>query len=189
MFAAIVVTAHAVLKVTDAFLKVLGLNSLRIVFVAAITSVLFEVRRDMTRLARNRAALTMIQWESVIEGCALPRRRSVALRAIRPERAEVCLRLGVTTHAGLRRAFEDIVDVTLGTRDRLMLAFEFEGRQIVIELGVCPIVRCMALRTVRAKLSLMRIVFQVATRTVLRRASEDIVDVALIAAHFEVLAR
>ena len=114
--------AHAVLKVADSLIQVSGLNPRRIMLVTTIARVLFEIRRHMTGLARTVAICAMIQRKSMIELCALPGRRRVALRAIGAKRAKVLLRFGMTTHARLRRAFEDVVDVTLGALHCLMLA-------------------------------------------------------------------
>ena len=71
--------------------------------------------------------------EVVIERRVLPVRRIVALRAVRPKRALMVIVLQMAGRASLRRALEHVVDVALGALDRLVLAHEFERRQIVIE--------------------------------------------------------
>ena len=83
MLSSIRVTLHAVLEVTDAFLQVFSLNFLRIVLVAAVARVLFEVRCDVAGLAWDIATLAMIKRESMIERRALPGLCCMTLSAIR----------------------------------------------------------------------------------------------------------
>ena len=107
--------------------------------VAAVTGVLFEVRRRVARVARNVAAFTVIQREDMIERRALPGLRDMALRAVSAKRAPVLLRFHVTTDARLRCAFEDAVDVTLRARHCKMRARQLERGESVIELRVFPV--------------------------------------------------
>ncbi len=172
-------TPCAVLEIADPFPQVLSLDPSRVVFVAAIARVLFEVRRHVARLACAVATLAVIDRERVIKCCALPGGRSVTLRAVRAKCTQMFLRLGMTAHASLGGAFIHTIDVALGAGHVDVRAREFERRQIVIELGIFPVRWVMALRAVRAKCALMLIVFQVTTHTCLRRAFEDVVNVAL----------
>jgi hypothetical protein len=183
-----IVAAHTVLKIADAFLQVLRLNARRIMLVAAVTSILLEVRRRVARLARDVAAFAMIQREDMIERRALPGLCGVALRAVRAESAQVLLRLRMATGARLRCAFEDAIGVTLLTWHTDVRARQLERRQIVIECRVLPSRRSVALRAVRPERALMLIVLLMAGHTSLRRALEDIVDVALRALDRLVLA-
>ncbi|MBI5564662.1 MAG: hypothetical protein HY870_07200 [Chloroflexi bacterium] len=95
----------------------------------------------------------------MIEPGVLPVAGIVALRAVRAIRA--LMRSGIirlmAAHARLRRAFEHIVDVALLALDRAVLALQLEGRLIVIEGGVVPIVRGVAYRAIRAERSVMRL--------------------------------
>ena len=117
------VAAHTVLEIAN--LPMPGLNVLRGMVVAAITRVLFEVRRHVTGLAGNVAALAVVERESVIERRALPGVGGMALRTVRAKSAQMLLRVGMTAHARLRRALKDIVDVTLAAQD-----FEMRARQL-----------------------------------------------------------
>ena len=58
----------------------------------------------------------------------------------------------------LRRAFELVIYMAGLTGDLSMLAFEFEGSQVVIELGRSPAIRCVAIRTAQTKSSFMRLI-------------------------------
>ncbi len=93
--------AHAVLEVTDAFVEMPRLNDRRIVLVAAVARVFLEVRRRVARLACDSAVPAVIQREGMIELRALPALRSMTLRAVGAEGAQVLLRLGMTTDARL----------------------------------------------------------------------------------------
>ena len=68
-----------------------------------------------TRHADVRAS-QLERRQVVIEGHIAPAGRRVALRAVRAERAVVMIVLLMAAHTILRRAFEDTVDVTGGTR-------------------------------------------------------------------------
>ena len=162
LFLSASVAAHAVLEIADAFLQVLRLNARWIVLVAAVAGILLEVRRRVASLARKAAAFAVIQRENMIERCALPGLRGVALRAIGAEGPQVLLRFRMTTDARLRRAFEDAVDVALRARRIGMRARQLECRKAVIERRVLPVRRIVALRAVRPKRALMVIVLQMA---------------------------
>ena len=171
--------AHAVLKVADALIQVSGLNPRRIMLVATVAGVFLEVRRHVTGLARDVAAFAMVQRERMIERRALPRRRGVTRRTIGAKLAKMCLRFGMATHTRLRRALEDIVDVTLGALHRNVFAGQLEGCQIVIEFGVGPTGRIVARRAVRAKRAVVLVIFLMATHARLRCAFENVADVTL----------
>ncbi len=150
--------AHAVLEVTDAFVEMPRLNDRRIVLVAAVARVFLEVRRRVARLACDSAVPAVIQREGMIELRALPALRSMTLRAVGAEGAQVLPRLGMTTDARLRCALEDAVDVTLRAGHIGVRACQLERRQIVIELGVLPARRSVALRAIGAEGALMVII-------------------------------
>ena len=115
-----------------------------------------------------------------------PTRWIVARRAVRAKRAVMLVVFLMACYARLRSALEDVVDVTLGTLERLMLAGQLERCQIVIELGIGPTGGVVARRAVRAKRAVVLVVFLMATHARLRRAFENIVDVAGSALHRDV---
>ena len=155
-------TAHAVLEIANAFAQVPCLNARRIVLVAAVARILLEVRRCVARPAWDAAAPAVIQRESVIELRALPGLRGMALHAIGAEGTQVLLWFRMTTDACLRCAFEDAVDVTLRAGHIDVRARQLECSQTVIELGILPIRRVVALCAVRPECAVMRIIFLVA---------------------------
>ncbi len=115
----------------------------------------------------------------------------MALGAIRAERAQMFLRLGMAIDACLRCALENIVDVAAVAWHVDVRAGEFEDREIVIELSVGPVRGIVARGTVRTIAPRMcpRFVGLMTTHARLRRAFENVVDVALIATHFGMLPR
>lgn len=79
-------TLHAILEIADTLFQMLGLNLPRIMFVAAVARVQLEVRRHVARLARDGAALAVIEREGMIERGPLPGAGVVALRAVQTKR-------------------------------------------------------------------------------------------------------
>ncbi len=173
--------AHAVLEVANAFPQVTRLNARWIVLVAAITRILLEVRCRVARLTWDTAAPAMIQREGMIELRALPRLRGMALRTVGAEGAQMLLRFRVTTDARLRRAFEDVVGVTLSAGHVDVRARQLECGQTVIELRILPVRRSVTLRAARPECALVVIILLMAGDAILRRALEDVVHVALCA--------
>ena len=80
-FAGASVTLHAILKVANALLLVLGPYPVRLMFVAPVTRIATEVLVDMT--SRTRRIVFPVQDKKllVVECGWLPMRRAVALRA------------------------------------------------------------------------------------------------------------
>ena len=77
----------------------------------------------------------------------------------------MCLWLGVTGCARLRRSLEYIVLVAGRAFDVGVCAGQLECRQVMIETGRLPGLRRVALPAVRAECALVRIVLQVAIGT------------------------
>lgn len=90
---------------------------------------------DLGMRARQREVGT-----GMVKGCVFPAFRGMTARAVCAERSImfiVLLMAGITV---CRCAFEDVVDVALLTLDFGMSAFEFESREVVIELRGLPAV-------------------------------------------------
>lgn len=67
------------------------------------------------------------------------------------------------------RALEYLVDMAGFTGNFLVLAFELEGRQVVIEPGRCPAVLGVTVCTAHAEAPSMRIILLVTCGTILKR--------------------
>ena len=69
-----------------------------------------------------------------------------------------------------------------------MRSCQLEGRQIMIEGGICPTTRIMASAAIRTELTVMMIVLFMAGITILRRALEDAIHMAACASHIDMCA-
>jgi len=105
--------------------------------------------------------------EIVIECYLLPVIRCMALGAVCAERALVRIVLPVAVNALLRCAFEDVVDVALGTFYIHMLTGQLENRLVVIERNLSPVVRRVTFGAVSAKLTVVSIILAVAIHALL----------------------
>jgi hypothetical protein len=155
----------------------------RRVGVAAVAGVLLVVRRVLVAgcAGIGLAPIAVRDREGVLERGPLPRRRRVALGAPGSELPLVDRQLGVTRHASLRSAFEDLVLVAVGAGDRLVFAGQLERRQVVVEfLRRCPAPGCggVALGAPRAESALVSRRLGVAGDTEHRRPLEEVVLVA-----------
>ncbi len=165
--------AHAIVKIGGALFAVPARDAGRIVFVAAIASVGFEIAGlSVAGGAGGIAPPAVIERERMLERRPLPRRRGVALSTVRAKLALMHLRIGVAGGTRLRRALEDIVGVAFGAGHREVRAGQLERRQTVIELGLFPIFRRVALAAVRAIGGLVLVVLAMAVHAALRRAHE-----------------
>ena len=179
---------YTITKIGDALLAMLFLD-LGLV-VATVAGVSPEVAwSSMTGGARNRASAAMIQWEGMVEGCALPGIGVVALCAICPELALVHGWFSVTRDARLWCAFEDVVGVATSAGYVDMRAGQLESGPVVVECGWFPSCCRVALRAVGAECAVVSIILAVAIHTVLRCALECPVDMASSAGHVDMCAR
>ena len=112
------------------------------------------------RARQREVALVMI------EGDTVPIGGRVAGSTIRAETAAMLIVLGVAGITIRGRTFENIVLVAFLAIHLSMFPFQLERRQVVIELRGRPPGRSMACATVRAKLSLMRIILLMAGGTI-----------------------
>ena len=94
----------------------------------------------------------------VIEGGRLPAARRVTLRAVGAELTVVCIVFTVAIHTVLWRALEELVGMTSGTRCVRMLPDQLEGRLVVVKGRWFPPDRRMALGTLRAQYTLVRVI-------------------------------
>ena len=76
----------------------------------------------------------------MVKGCVSPALRGMTARAVRAKRSVVFIILLMAGITVCGRAFENFVDVALLTGDFRMSAFEFESREVVIELRGLPAV-------------------------------------------------
>ncbi len=124
----------------------------------------------MTALALQ-ARMGAGQWELrvvMVKGDMVPAGRVVADRAILAVLALMRILLLMAGVAVCGRPFEYLVNMTGVAGDSLVLPFQLEGCQVVIELGRCPAVLVMAVRTFGAKAASMRINLLVTGSTLLR---------------------
>jgi hypothetical protein len=110
--------------------------------------------------------------EVVIVGRLLPVVRRMALGAVCAERALVRIVLPMAVNALLRCAFEDVVDVALGTFYIHMFASQLEDGLVVVKDGLFPIVRRVTFSAVGAKLTVVSIILAVAVHALLWGALE-----------------
>jgi len=94
----------------------------------------------------------------VIEGGRLPAPRRVTLRAVGAELTVVCIVFAVAIHAVLWRALKELVGMALGARCVRMLPDQLEGGLVVIKGRWFPPDRRMALGTLRAQYTLVRVI-------------------------------
>ena len=104
----------------------------------------------------------------------------MADRAFRAKRSVVRVVLGVTRGAVLRRALEDSVDVALLAVNGCMFPVKMEGEFRVIHGCRLPAARRMTGRAVGPELSLVLIIIEMAGNTILGRAFEYSIDMALL---------
>lgn len=103
----------------------------------------------------------------VIEGRILPTGWVMAGGAVRAELTAMLVILLMARITIRRRASKKIIAVAVLAGDIRMPAFEFKGREVVIELRRTPAVFVMAVNTTNPKTSFMRIVVAVAGVTIL----------------------
>lgn len=123
----------------------------------------------------------------MVKGAWLPTIGRVTLRTLRAQRAHVRV-IVMTGRTGGRRANEELITMTLRTRNSCVFTREQEGRHAVIKGGGRPAVHGMALRTLRAKFACVRIVLGVTGRALGRRTFELSAYVAALAGNTGMLA-
>jgi len=103
----------------------------------------------------------------VIKGCITPTLRRMASRTIRAKRALVLILVFMAGITILGRTFEYIIDMAFFTFYFCMFPFQFESGKVVVESCILPIRWLMASRTIRAKSTLMFIIFLMTRGTIL----------------------
>ena len=86
-------------------------------------------------------------------------------------------------NAGCWRTLEDAIFMALFATYLGMCALQLEGRKVVIKCGVSPAFGSMTSRAIRAKLTFVFIVVLMTGITILGRAFEHIIDMALFTFH------
>ncbi len=134
----------------------------------------FEDVVDVASLAGDRDMFTF-QFEGeqvVVDGGRQPTRRCMAVAAIRTELTFVLVIFGMAGIAVGGSALENMVDMTVLAGHVRVFAFQFEGRQVVVEGGRDPAGGGMAGAAIGAITALVVIVFGVAGVAVLRCSFE-----------------
>lgn len=97
----------------------------------------------------------------MVEGGIIPIGGAVTGSTIGAESAAVLIVLLVAGKAIGGRAFVDVVGMTIFATCFGVLAFKFEGCEVVVEGGGCPGIGCMARGTVVAEAALVWFIFAV----------------------------
>ena len=149
MFAAIGMTLHAILKIGDTFLQMLGANLRLRMLMTTIAGVGCEIT-GMTGDASNHTILAMIEGKGMlsVEGGGTPRGGGVARSTICAKQPYVENRIGMAGNARAGRPYKLGVDVAFFAVNLLVCARQREVGLIVIERGVFPIRGRMTGRTI-----------------------------------------
>lgn len=176
--------ADTIGKVPYALFQVSCGDLVRVVFVAAVAGISLQAAR-MAGLTGAAAPFAMVQGEAVrlVELGRRPGLGGVAGGAIRGEQPGVEGRVAVAGDALLGCALEDVVHMTFSAFYISVRSGQLECSLGMVEAGFLPVIRCVAAAAICAELALVGIVFSMASRTILRRAFEDVIDMAFFASH------
>ena len=119
----------------------------------------------------------------VIKDSRTPADRVVTGSALCAKRTGMSIIFQMAGRAVLRRAFELVIFMAVCAGGLHMFAFKREGKFRMVHFGGLPAFGGMAGGALRSKLTLVRIILQMAGCAVLRRAFEQIVLMAARASH------
>ena len=173
------VTAHTILKVCDTLFQVFGTDFLGGVLMTVVASVGFECALIVADIACEDGVGAVIEWESMVaEGGRFPGGGGVALRAGGAELTFVDVGFGMTGNAFGRCAREAPIHVAGFALQVHVCAGEREVRLVVVEGGLLPRARCVALLALRAEAAVVRVIFEVTTGARRLQAREGAAPVA-----------
>ena len=149
-----------------------------------------RIPSGVTGGAGNLPALTMIQREGMvsIECSGSPRGCGVTGNAVRAKLTRMFSRFGMTSQTGCIQSFELTVCMALLTVHGCVRPCQREVGKGMIKRCAIPSLWGMTGGAVCAELAVMFIIFLMAGDTILGRAFEHVVDMALVTLHFCVFA-
>ncbi len=119
----------------------------------------------------------------VIDRGGLPTVGRVTSRALRSQLTGVGIIVHMARDTILRRAFELTVDMATRASNSVVRPVQFEGELGVIDRGRLPTVGRVTSRALRSQLTGVGIIVHMARDTILRRAFELTIDMAVRASH------
>jgi len=178
-------TADAIGKIANTLFQVFRGDLIWVMLMATVTGVSLQVVR-MTGLAGTASA--MVQWEAMrlVELGRRPGLGIVAGGAVGGEQTGMEGRVGVAGDTLLGCALEYIVHMAFGAIHTGMCPGQLECSLGVVETGFLPIIWCVANATIYTKFTLVSVILGVAGITFLRRAFEEVINMALSASYFGV---
>jgi hypothetical protein len=189
VLAAIRMTFHAILEISDTFLLMLRADIRLVVFMTSVTTIACIVGW-MAGNTGNNTFLAMIHGEGMlsIECSGSPRIRSMAGNTVRAKLASVFDRLGMTSEAGRIQSLKLTIFMAILTGDVYMRTRQREVGASVVKRRAFPIIRGMTSRAIRAKLTIVFIILLMARITIPRCSFEDIINMAFFTFNFTMLA-
>jgi len=174
------VAANAVRNIGDTLPAVFGDHFSLVV--AAVAGPCHQVGRMAVATGSGPAMSDRESVRALKQG-RRPTPGGVAGGAARAEQAQVVSWLSMAGDTRGGRAGEDVVDVALGALQGQVSASQRESRFRVVKRSRQPGVRCVAGAAIRTELPVVGVVFGVTGVAILRRALEDVINMAGRAVH------